>query len=365
MVALSTRKRITRSSTTSVPQQNSTHLISNPAHTDSNNKNRTKKSTKKNIPSKINKIIDEDSKNHDVCDACNRVGNLLCCESCPSAFHFACLNPPINAIDAKNWDAWYCTECLYKRKRKKHLNRKMNEGIALFDCLFNELEKNNPVAFCLPEYIRNYFEGVSTGRNGVYIDATNVKAAKLKNGHYEKQDYFQLKDHHGNYLFCYRCRKSAYKKPMVACDFCKLHWHFDCLDPPMTIPPHPTKKWMCPCHAEHAEKLYQRIPRKPRADPNISYSTPIISSPSTSTNTTNTAISSPSTNISTETSDTFQFSLSSSGFHNQNSNNTHQISNSYKNNKIHTKDAFLHKSRHQSLSNDFKLNFIDTSNNNN
>lgn len=42
---------------------------------------------------------------------------------------------------------------------------------------------------------------------------------------------------------------------MVACDFCKLHWHLDCLNPPMTIPPHPTKKWMCPCHAEHAEKV--------------------------------------------------------------------------------------------------------------
>lgn len=39
-------------------------------------------------------------------------------------------------------------------------------------------------------------------------------------------------------------------KSIVSCDYCTLHWHLDCLDPPLpTLPPF-NKKWMCPNHAE-------------------------------------------------------------------------------------------------------------------
>ncbi|KAI9306064.1 hypothetical protein BJ944DRAFT_160596, partial [Cunninghamella echinulata] len=114
--------------------------------------------------------------NHDLCDACNREGIFLCCDSCPNAFHFACVDPPMNSIEVRDWKGpWYCNECLYRRKRK---NKKVKT--ALFDNLLNDLETRNPVAFALPEHIRNYFEGVSTGKNGIYVDATTVKAAKLK-----------------------------------------------------------------------------------------------------------------------------------------------------------------------------------------
>ncbi|KAG8859364.1 hypothetical protein FRB96_004579 [Tulasnella sp. 330] len=40
-------------------------------------------------------------------------------------------------------------------------------------------------------------------------------------------------------------------KAMIACDYCPLSWHLDCLDPPMvTLPPN-HRKWMCPNHADH------------------------------------------------------------------------------------------------------------------
>ena len=54
-----------------------------------------------------------------------------------------------------------------------------------------------------------------------------------------------------------RARRSVSKtaspdswKSLVSCDYCNLHWHLDCLSPPLpTLPPF-NKKWMCPNHAE-------------------------------------------------------------------------------------------------------------------
>ena len=39
-------------------------------------------------------------------------------------------------------------------------------------------------------------------------------------------------------------------RPVLSCDYCSLHWHMDCLDPPMTGVPAREKKWMCPNHIE-------------------------------------------------------------------------------------------------------------------
>ncbi|XP_076367507.1 PHD finger protein 12-like isoform X1 [Tachypleus tridentatus] len=48
---------------------------------------------------------------------------------------------------------------------------------------------------------------------------------------------------------CFQCRKSCRKAPLVQCDYCPLHFHLDCLDPPLTTAP--SGRWMCPNHAEH------------------------------------------------------------------------------------------------------------------
>lgn len=47
---------------------------------------------------------------------------------------------------------------------------------------------------------------------------------------------------------CFSCRKSCKKAPLIACDYCPLLFHQDCLDPPLTAPP--TGMWMCPNHPE-------------------------------------------------------------------------------------------------------------------
>lgn len=72
-----------------------------------------------------------------------------------------------------------------------------------------------------------------------------------RHGEAEQPDYHQLKDKNGEFILCYQCRKTALRKPMIGCDFCILHWHLDCLNPPMASPPNPAKKWRCPNHIEH------------------------------------------------------------------------------------------------------------------
>lgn len=48
---------------------------------------------------------------------------------------------------------------------------------------------------------------------------------------------------------CFYCHRSCKKAPLVACDYCPLFYHQDCLDPPMTALP--TGLWMCPNHVEN------------------------------------------------------------------------------------------------------------------
>ena len=39
-------------------------------------------------------------------------------------------------------------------------------------------------------------------------------------------------------------------RQIVSCDYCALHWHLDCLSPPLASMPNAGRKWMCPNHAE-------------------------------------------------------------------------------------------------------------------
>ena len=48
---------------------------------------------------------------------------------------------------------------------------------------------------------------------------------------------------------CFECGKSCRKAPLIACDYCPLYFHQDCLDPPLTA--FPSGRWMCPNHLNH------------------------------------------------------------------------------------------------------------------
>ena len=76
-------------------------------------------------------------------------------------------------------------------------------------------------------------------------------------GYDEVLDNFKLKDAKGNCVLCYKCGKSSIgHREIIACDFCTLRWHLDCLDPPLANPPvrgdssKPKSTWMCPNHID-------------------------------------------------------------------------------------------------------------------
>jgi hypothetical protein len=47
-----------------------------------------------------------------VCGFCGGVGELLCCDGCPSAYHLDCLVPPLHRVPRTDW---YCRSCTVSR----------------------------------------------------------------------------------------------------------------------------------------------------------------------------------------------------------------------------------------------------------
>ena len=118
---------------------------------------------------------------------------------------------------------------------------------------------------------------------------------RSRHGFLEDRDPIRVKDRNNNLIVCFKCQRTALPRPpipdgsiipspptsdpttptfssgaqrperraklaaefalqatrIVSCDYCSLHWHLDCLDPPMVQMPSPLKKWMCPNHVEH------------------------------------------------------------------------------------------------------------------
>ncbi|KAI7900624.1 uncharacterized protein BX663DRAFT_151730 [Cokeromyces recurvatus] len=258
-------KQINNSSRSTSPDiRNIKRKLNNNAIT-SNKKNNSKQSKKINETTTTTTaaaaaVRIENIKNHDVCDACGDVGRFICCDACPNSFHFTCVEPPIDSTDvAKLKDKWYCNECEYKYNKAK-LPRSNPRG--LFQKLIDNLNIKNPKAYQLPKDIIHFFDGVSADKQGRYIDTSQTKRVRYKNGEMEIPDYHQLKNKSGKFILCYYCRKTALRKPMIACDYCSLHWHLDCLNPPLASPPNPGKKWRCPNHIEHIIKPPRKLRKK-------------------------------------------------------------------------------------------------------
>ncbi|CAG8555536.1 2580_t:CDS:2, partial [Acaulospora colombiana] len=192
--------------------------------------------------------------NHDQCDACGYGGRLMCCDSCPKAFHFTCLVPPLD-VDNPPKGNWYCRECSSEKTSPS------TPAQGPFQELIYKARCSNPKSFLLPDHIRYAFEDVGTGSHGEYIDLNKVKPEQRdRNGFLLEPDHTRILDENGKLVRCYSCKLPPSKtKPAMSCDYCDLHWHFDCLDPPLVIPAPANKRWMCPCHVDHALPPLRRL----------------------------------------------------------------------------------------------------------
>lgn len=257
--------------------------------------------------------------NNDHCETCHGPGRFICCDGCPRSFHFACVCPPLDvdempfpngtllpkktahptdarAARALADDSWFCQVCFAQR-----MPPKAPKGCGPFGVLLQQLARENPRLFELPEDVRTYYKGVGTAPDGSYVDTISQRPLKLSRaGFVEERDPYQLRDKQGEPILCFRCGESSLprdavsRRPhetleqaerraiaavhrhapgppappvagrrMLSCDFCTLHWHLDCVDPPLTGMPPATRRWRCPAHSVAGQRRV-RVPRAPQ-----------------------------------------------------------------------------------------------------
>lgn len=254
--------------------------------------------------------------NRDCCDACSEGGNLICCDKCPASFHLACHDPPLEDEDIP-LGQWLCHKCrmagglpplkdILKAKMESsstetsdapgkdesiteaptragrsrtsssaslESNKSRGRGRvsaaaacaaaqpvtttstavgpdkhSALETLIAAASSMNPIQFDLPREMVLPINFPGTDR----APTRGRKASASKRSRTLELD---------NGLVplpaktCFECRKSCKRAPLLACDYCPLLFHLDCLDPPLTSLP--CGRWMCPNHVEQAidEKL--------------------------------------------------------------------------------------------------------------
>ncbi|KAI9104862.1 hypothetical protein DFS34DRAFT_219589 [Phlyctochytrium arcticum] len=225
--------------------------------------------------------------NDDHCSVCLGRGRLLCCDSCPRAFHFFCVEEGFSSIEDVPPGKWECNNCRASKdehsRRKKKLkspsaqSSRAPESVSnIFDHLLSVLETLNPRAFELPSEIVNSFVGIRRHPGtGALIDLREVDVFRTnkQNKHTRRQTSNGLaaaelpsseSRTRSEKHVCFRCGKTGIKlastsfllshsststtsatpqvqserTELIKCDYCPLYWHLDCLTPPLTtIPP--------------------------------------------------------------------------------------------------------------------------------
>lgn len=44
----------------------------------------------------------------DHCRVCHKLGDLLCCETCPAVYHLECVDPPLVDVPEEDWQCNIC-----------------------------------------------------------------------------------------------------------------------------------------------------------------------------------------------------------------------------------------------------------------
>ncbi|XP_001605754.1 PHD finger protein 12 [Nasonia vitripennis] len=184
--------------------------------------------------------------NRDSCDACHDGGELICCDKCPASFHLQCHDPPLELSDIPNGE-WICHACRCAMKKENSIGNKRKKKNAL-EVLALAASLVNPKEFELPRELQIPITFPGTDK---------IDPVSFKRGKHHNSNNINGKIHYHEYgsitplpaRLCFVCRKSCRKAPLIACDYCPLYFHQDCLDPPLTA--FPSGRWMCPNHLNH------------------------------------------------------------------------------------------------------------------
>ena len=181
---------------------------------------------------------------NDFCDICGGIGDYICCEYCPRSFHYSCAEPPLKPEDSQLLSEWVCRSCC---------PRPLSISSKYFGSVLKPFQQHEGHSYRLPTWLINYFDGIASDEFGTFMDL-NKDNVKLKSRSLNAvNDETPLES-----VYCNSCLKGAKaikgegqigSRLMIKCDFCPLHWHLDCLDPPLTAFPSAAKKWQCPNHS--------------------------------------------------------------------------------------------------------------------
>ncbi|KAJ1966876.1 hypothetical protein IWQ62_002195 [Dispira parvispora] len=200
----------------------------------------------------------------ELCETCQGDGRIVCCDACPRVFHFLCLNPPLSEAELSRQDKWYCAKCQATRQSERPTRTpKKRKAHGMFDSLISNMNQMCPKVFSLPRAIFEDFEGVSANAEGEYTCSTGKKASSTSRSNTTTSNGTQMSPIAGDknqmpIHQCHHCHRGDHRLPLLACDYCPLWWHLECLDPPLTIPPSSHRKWMCPNHADHVTPSFRR-----------------------------------------------------------------------------------------------------------
>lgn len=72
----------------------------------------------------------------DHCRICHRLGDLLCCETCPAVYHLECVEPPLTDVPTEDWQCTMCqdhkvsgvNDCMSQQEKHAMLCRQDNLG---------------------------------------------------------------------------------------------------------------------------------------------------------------------------------------------------------------------------------------------
>ncbi|XP_011876792.1 PREDICTED: PHD finger protein 12 isoform X3 [Vollenhovia emeryi] len=160
------------------------------------------------------------------------------------------LYPPVDPTDIPNGE-WLCYACRCASKREELMDEKGNEKKkrSALELLTLAASLVNPREFELPKELQ--LPIMFPGSNKV--DYVSGRRGKLLSTLYNNVGKSHCLD--SNLMvplparLCYECGRSCRKAPLIACDYCPLYFHQDCLDPPLTA--FPIGRWMCPNHPNH------------------------------------------------------------------------------------------------------------------
>ncbi|KAK7866275.1 hypothetical protein R5R35_007109 [Gryllus longicercus] len=213
--------------------------------------------------------------NHDCCDACGEGGDLLCCDKCPASFHFQCHDPPLDEADLPIGE-WLCHACRMEAAKNQETEQGSTKGdsrgrqrgvrrdapepsggappekrarrdpcVMGMEMLVQAAAALNPRQFDLPRELTMSLPFPGTDKHpGQARIPPRRGSVSVKKKPYELDNGLVPLP----VRTCFECRRSCRKAPLVACDYCPLLFHQDCLDPPLTSLP--SGLWMCPNHPE-------------------------------------------------------------------------------------------------------------------